>query len=154
MKALADFAKVMGGSNQALGGLVDRSFLEERALARGALEILSGKIIDLNSPVVRLELERQYAIELSDRFGILHLDMSTMRSPSRGHTQFLARVLYQKGAAGVLYKSNWDDELCVALFGKRARLRAIPGEPARPLTDQIPELLSVLVEYGLQVTTS
>jgi hypothetical protein len=148
--AQAEFARIRR-PDQALAGLIKRSDIEQRALAQGVLEIYSGEIIDLNSMAVRAEMERQHAAELR-KLGLRHLDISALLSPSRKLTQFLARTLYDRGAAGVLYKSNWDGEICVALFEKRARIRPVLGAPIRPLTDPIPELLSVLVEYGLQVT--
>lgn len=151
LRAHQEFAEKIRGSRQALAGLVERSYLQERALAQGVLEVASGEIIDLSSMLVRAELERRHAAELR-KLGLDYLDLSALRSRSRKLTQFLARALYDQGAAGVLYKSNWDDDgICVALFESRAHISAIQGEPARPLHERMPEVLFVLGEYGVQV---
>lgn len=59
-----------------------------------------------------------------------HLDISEVRSRDRIVTQTLGRFVFERDAAGVLYRSNLDDLPRVALFEQRAALTA-DGEARR-----------------------
>jgi hypothetical protein len=62
-------------------------------------------------------------------------------------TQKISRLLFDEGAAGIVYRSNLDDGRCVALFETRAHLEAVGT--AKPLVHAIPELLQVCDEFNL-----
>lgn len=78
-----------------------------------------------------------------------HLDIAQIRSKDRTLTQAVTRFLTEKGAAGVLYGSNLDDQPCAALFEGRARLSPVAGYEPEPLTPAHPELVAVCEEFGL-----
>lgn len=110
---------------------------------------MTGELVDLDSMAVRRDLERRYARELRDH-GIQHLDISEIRSRFRKLSQLMARDLYDRGAAGLIYRSNLDNQQCVALFEGRARLKATGR--ANPLSELDVDLNRVLVEFGIVVS--
>jgi RES domain len=124
---------------------VDVEWRQSNALARATVD-RNGTLVDLNDPAVLEELAGRHA-ELLLEHGMRYLNISEIRSKNRIVTQTISRDLYERGAAGVRFRSNQDDRLCLALMEGRARL--VPaGEPI-PLTEDIPELLQVCSDYGL-----
>ncbi len=79
--------------------------------------------------------------------GVKRLDISTLRSKERAVTQEIAGALFDQEAAGIVYRSNIDDQLCVALFEGRARL--VPTGDPELLTEPVRALGRVCKELGL-----
>ena len=73
------------------------------------------------------------------------LNISEVRSKNRPVTQAISRDLYERGAAGLLFRSNQDDKPCVVLLEGRARF--VADGTAIALTDDVPELTLVCSEY-------
>lgn len=144
-RALDEMRRLFGGVPDTVG-TVPPDWLEQQALASGRLEIFSGELVDIDDPPLRTELERKHA-DLLAAHGMDHLDISEVRSRNRQLTQALSRDLFDRGAAGLVFRSNLDDLPCVALFEGRAAVR-LEGE-AQPLTDIPVELLQVCEEFGL-----
>jgi len=109
------------------------------------VEILSGEVLLLDDMTLRRDLRLKLADLLLD-LGVEHLDMDEIQGKKRELTQAIARMLFEEGAAGVLYRSKYDNELCGALFEGRARL--LPHS-VRSLADPIPELEQVCEEFLL-----
>lgn len=127
---------------------VTNSWRRERLLVPAELEILSGDLVSLDDVSVRKELELALAdLLLSLKVG--RLDIDVIQGKERQVTQAIARTLFRARAAGVVYRSKYDNEQCLALFEGRARL-ARRGEP-KPLTDPIPEFLQACRELELDV---
>jgi hypothetical protein len=124
---------------------VSAEWRELHALARGKIE-RSGPIVDVDRPAVRVELENRHAALLTAH-GMSFLNIPEVRSRNRVVTQTIARDLYDRGAAGVRFRSAHDDRPCVAL--KEGRALLVPLGRPRPLTEDIPELRQVCAEYGL-----
>lgn len=78
-----------------------------------------------------------------------HLDLDLVMGPRREVTKTVGRALFLEGAAGVIYRSRYDSELCVALFEGRARLEKA-GE-WESLADFPPEVEQVCLEWELVV---
>lgn len=116
-------------------------------LAPARLQLLQGTLVNLGSVPVREEIARRHPWLLSVH-GIDHLDRDAVLGPDRGLTQALGRLLYDEGAAGVLYESKLDG-LCAALFERRARLVAA-GRGQR-LTKPVPELLQACRDLFLSL---
>jgi len=115
-------------------------------LVSAEVEILSGEVLPLDDMLLRRDLRLKLSDLLLD-LEVEHLDMDEIQGKRRELTQAIARTLFEEGAAGVLYRSKYDNELCGALFEGRARL--LPhGEP-RSLADPIPELEQVCEEFLL-----
>lgn len=102
--------------------------------------------MDLEEVSLRRELERRFAGLLQEH-GMDHLDLSELRSKHRLVTQAISRFLHAEGAAGIVYRSNLDNGLCLALFERRAKL--VPAGEPEPLSGPLPELDRVCLELGL-----
>ena len=76
------------------------------------------------------ELATRHATLLAEH-GMAQLNISEIRSKSRPVTQAISRDLYERGAAGLLFRSNQDDKPCVVLLEGRARF--VAGTGARTL---------------------
>ena len=118
---------------------------ESHSLVR-ARAVHDAPFADLEDVQLRQALERQFA-ELLEEHGMLHLDISDVRSTNRVVTQTISRDLYNQGVAGLLFASNIDDSRCLAVMEGRASLEA-HGDPTSLLED-VPELLDVCAEFGL-----
>jgi hypothetical protein len=144
-RAIADFEALYGSSRPLRAGKVTGAWRNAHALAPAAPD-LQGHLVDLDEVEIRRELEWMYAGLLAER-RMPHLDIGEVRSRDRVVTQAVGRALYDRGAAGVRFRSNLDDRGCTALFEGRGRLiRA--GEPI-PMTGDVPELLEVCAEWSL-----
>ncbi len=84
--------------------------------------------------------------------GVEHLDMGEIQGRDRRPTQAIAQTLYRWGAAGVVYRSKLDNEICLALFEGRAELLSSDG--VRKLSDPLPELEKVCREFRLSLGRS
>jgi hypothetical protein len=118
----------------------------DRVLVQGTVEMTSGELLNLDDAKLRADLERRHA-KLLAKHGMNHLDIAAVRGRRRIVTQTISRSLYEAGAAGVIYGSNHDDLKCVALFERRAHLKAAGISVS--LGSPIPELLQVCEEWGL-----
>jgi len=147
-EAIAEFGRLFGGAGRIPAGLVTWRWRRERALAQGRIAPADARLVDLDDLTVRRKLEREHAHLLATH-RLRHLDISEIRSRTRPVTQAISRSLYDAGAAGVRFRSNLDDLLCVALFEGRAALEPI-GEPLR-LTEDLPDLRAVCQEFGLRL---
>jgi len=145
-KARAEYRELFGTDLPA--PRISAAWRDTKVLARGTLELLRGDLADLDEPTLRLPFARAQA-NLLTRLGVDHLDIAQIRSKDRALTQAVTRFLAEKGAAGVLYGSNLDDQPCAALFEGRARLSSVTGYKPEPLTLPHPELLAVCEEFGL-----
>lgn len=150
-RAIADFRALFGEGAALPAGLVTWPWRKGHALAEGVVAPGRARLVDLDDVTVRRDLERDHAALLAEH-GMSHLDIAEIRSRARPVTQGISRALYERGAAGVRFRSNVDDRPCLALFEGRARLDA-RGRPL-PLTGDLPELLQVCDEFGLTLQTS
>jgi RES domain len=146
LKDLQRFKELFGDDGPAAGEL-DWKFREQRALAPAFIEISSGELVRLDDLKVRNRLEMEHAgIFLAH--GLERLDISLLRSKNRIVTQILAGLLFDQGFAGIVYGSNVDDRLCVAVFEGRARL--VPAGNIQPLSEPVRGLGRVCQELGLR----
>ena len=76
-----------------------------------------------------------------------HLDISQVRSRTRPVTQALSRFLFERGAAGIVFRSNLDDLPCVALFEDRTRV--VPEGESVSLVHPPEEFFKVCAEFNL-----
>jgi hypothetical protein len=81
-----------------------------------------------------------------------HLDIAQIRGKDRPLTQAVTRFVAERGAAGILYGSNLDDQPCAALFEGRARLVPASGYKPEKLTPDHPDLVAICEELGLLLT--
>jgi hypothetical protein len=119
---------------------------EKKVLVPAAVEILSGDLYSLDKVRLRRDLERKHARFLLGH-GIEHLDMGVIQGSNREVTQAIAQTLFEWGAAGVLYRSKYDNEICAALFEGRAQL--LRRGDAHSLAEPLPEFEQVCEEFGL-----
>lgn len=128
-----------------MAGSVPWAWREKHVLAPARIDP-RGPLVDLDDMDVRRRLEVQHAALLA-RHGIAHLDSSQLRSKNREVTQAISRTLYEQDCAGILFKSNVDEGLCVALFEGRGHLEEDGAVDA--LTRDGPELLKVCDQFNL-----
>lgn len=121
-----------------------------KALASAEIRGLTGPLVSLDEVTVRSDLEVKLA-SLLYSLGIQHLDIDVIQGARREVTQAIARVLYGQGAAGVLYKSRFDNIPGVAFFEGRFDLKQSPPHDWRSLTASFPELEQVCSEWGLKL---
>lgn len=145
-KARAEYRDLFGTDLPA--PRISAGWRDTKVLTRGTLELLRGDLADLDEPTLRLQFARAHATLLA-RLEVDHLDIAQIRSKDRALTQALTRFLAERGAAGVLYGSNLDDQPCAALFEGRARLSPLVGCEPDPLTRDHPDLKAVCEEFGL-----
>jgi hypothetical protein len=144
--ALAEFAQFFGDSASIPAGEISRAWRRRHALAPASIALHGGALVDLDDIPSRERLARQHA-RLLAAHRMQHLDISEVRSRSRPVTQAISRSLYDEGASGVRFRSNLDDQPCMALFEGRGRLE--PAGAPIALTRDVPELLQVCAEYSL-----
>lgn len=123
-------------------------FFLDKAIASGRIHILSGGLVDLDEPGIRASLEDEHRALLTAH-GMDRLDISAARSRQRPVTQAIGYSLYSKGAAGVLYGSNVDNQRCFALFEGRSELKPLT-EP-EPLIDLLAEIEPFLEACRLRI---
>jgi hypothetical protein len=149
--ARADFAQwqlAQGISREELfepARRVTRRWREEHVLVAVDVE-RDGPIADIDDVTLREELERAH-FDLLREHGMDYLNISEIRSKNRVVTQTISRDLFQRGVAGLVFRSNLDDGRCLVAFEGRSELNATAE--AVPLTQNVPELAAVVMEYGL-----
>jgi hypothetical protein len=126
-KARAEYRELFGTDLPA--HRITPAWRESKVLAQGTLELLRGGLVDLDHSTLRLEFARAHADRLA-RHGMDHLDIAQIRGKDRPLTQAVTRFVAERGAAGILYGSNLDDQPCAALFEGRARL--VPASGYKP----------------------
>ena len=127
---------------------VEAGWLATRTLAEGVIRCVPGRsLADLESPELRRKVLDELASYLA-LMGLGHLDIADLRSKLRPVTQAIGRLFYEKGHAGVVFRSNLPPGgICVALFEGRSWLEA-SGRSHR-LQDRPPALRHVAKELGL-----
>lgn len=145
-KALADFENFSDGPTHFIAGEVRWKLREEHVLVSAKISISRGEIIDIEDVTILQHLAQLHAASLH-KAGIDHLNIGELRSAPRQITQAISRSLYDKGAAGILFRSKYDNQLCIALFEDRAFL-TLAGDP-EPLTKPLSTLLQVCSQYNL-----
>jgi RES domain len=150
-KVRADFARFQLDQGIAVDELkvpareVTAAWRQAQELAPARIE-RDGRLIDLDRPALLEELATRHATLLAEH-GMAQLNISEIRSKNRPVTQAISRDLYERGAAGLLFRSNQDDAPCVVLLEGRARFVA-DGSPIS-LTNDVPDLALVCSEYNL-----
>jgi len=152
-KVRADFARFQLDQGVSVDELkvpaskVTRGWREAHELAPARVS-RDGPLVDLDQPGMLNQLATRHATLLAEH-GMRQLNISEIRSKNRPVTQAIGRDLYQRGAAGLRFRSNLDDKPCVVLFEGRACFSA--DGSATSLTEDVPELLLVCAEYNLEV---
>lgn len=124
---------------------VSVSWREAHALAPARVS-RSGPLPNLNDRNLLERLADTHAALLTS-YGMPQLDLSQITSKTRPVTQAISRDLFERGAAGLIFRSNQDSRHCIVLFEGRARLE--PAGRAVPMSENHPALLRVCSEYGL-----
>lgn len=144
--ARTEFRRLFGADPP--GEVLVARWRADRRVGRARISAELDQIVNLDDPEVRRKLERTHA-ELLAGHGMEHLDIAEVRSKDRIVTQTIALDLWADGKAGVLYRSNVDDELCVAIFEGRTEITRYG--PARPIPADHPDLAHVANSWELQV---
>lgn len=126
-------------------GRVPLSWRQRKVLAPARIQLLRGSLINLDSVPVREQIARRYPW-LFREHAVDYLDRDVIEGKSKELTRAIGRLLYEEGAAGVLYPSKLNG-VCAALFERRARLMPA-GRPER-LTKPIPEFQQACHDLGL-----
>ncbi|HEX6862086.1 MAG TPA: RES family NAD+ phosphorylase [Thermoanaerobaculia bacterium] len=125
---------------------------QSNVLVSARIEIASGDLLLLDDSSLRRTLEREPGIrDLLILLKAPRLDIDKIQGLDRRLTQRIARSLFDRGAAGIVYRSRYDNERCAALFEGRARLVA-PGPP-KPLIEDSPVLMQVCQDFDLALTS-
>jgi RES domain-containing protein len=116
---------------------LSRSWRSKHVLVPVRIHLAQGTfLVDLGRVPVRERIFHDYRHLMS---GVRRLDRNVIAGEERELTQMLSRLVYEEGAAGILYPSKLDG-LCVALFEHRSRLVATGRREL--LTEDIPEFLT------------
>jgi hypothetical protein len=124
---------------------VTLAWRRENTLAPAVVE-RNGPLADLVDRDLLEHLATQHAA-LLDEHNMAQLDISQITSKNRAVSQAISRDLFERGVAGLKFRSNLDAGQCIVLFETRARLQSV-GRTV-PLTEDHPALLKVCSEYGL-----
>jgi hypothetical protein len=138
--------RVLFGEDPPHTGKVAWEWLERHSLAPGKIDVPAGHLVDVDDLELRGEFEREH-VDLLTGHGFEHLDVSEVRSRARAVTRTLSRWCFDRGAAGILYRSNLDDLRCVALFEGRATVTRT-GATER-LTNRPTELVATCQDFDL-----
>lgn len=130
---------------EADAGRVPLDWRQRKVLAPARIQLLRGSLINLDSVPVRQQIARRHPWLLREH-ELEFLDRDIIQGRNKELTRALGRLLYEEGAAGVLYPSKLNG-VCAALFERRARLMPV-GRPL-PLAAPIPELAQVCRHLGL-----
>ena len=125
---------------------VPLAWRRDNVLVSAEIEISSGSLLSLTDQVLLTDLEVELADLLESR-GIAYLTLGEIQGADRHLTQAIARALYDRDAAGVLFPSKYEGGLCAGLFEGRARLRE--REAPQSLAAPQAEFDQVCREYGL-----
>jgi len=128
-------------------GRVPLAWRQRKVIAPARIQLLRGSLINLDSVPVREQIVRRHPWLLHGH-GVEHLDRDIVEGKNKELTRALGRLLYEEGAAGVIYPSKLHG-VCAALFERRARL--VPAGRSERLTNPIPELLQACREIGLSL---
>ena len=148
--ALADIA-ALGASVGARVRPISHISADWRSARRIArLRLVPGRRwLDLRAP----ETCEALRVELADvllRLGMTDFDVSGARGPSRDLTQTIARWAFDRGFAGIAYRSRFDDQLgCWALF-EGDHYEPV-GSPT-PIRRDNPDLRAAARGFGLTVS--
>jgi hypothetical protein len=145
-RTIADFRSLFGTAPPAAA--VTAQWRADRRIARARIEGPDDRLVDLEDLDVRRELEERHAPLLAAH-GMRHLDISQLRSSQRIVTQTIALELHAAGMAGVAYRSTLDNELCVAVFERRATLTRY-GTP-QTLDEDDEDLVAVCRAWKLDI---
>lgn len=104
--------------------------------------------VDLEDLSVRRDLEEQHASLLA-RHGMLHLDLSQLRSDQRIVTQTIALDLFGQGKAGIKYRSNLTNGDCLAVFERGPSPRQYG--PARTIATNDVDLLTLQRNWKFEI---
>lgn len=150
-KMLVDMAKTVGIDHAVdeAAGRVTTTFMSQHVLAEGAVRT-SGGLVDIDRPSVRQKLEVEHA-QLLAKYGMVHLDLSQIRSQTRFVTQRISRGLFDRGESGIHFGSNHDSNPCYALFEGRALVYFDRKSRIVPLSTSSDRLRRVVMEYGLKL---
>jgi RES domain len=142
VKARSDFARL----GKPTWPDVTAAWRRENVLISAELKIPSRDLLSLDDQSLLVSLEVELADLLLD-LGVEHLTLGEIQGGERELTQAIARVLFLRGAAGLLFPSRYDGGPCAALFEGRAWLlgRSAP----QSFTGAQPEFEQVCREYGL-----
>jgi RES domain len=155
-KARADFAQFQLDQGVPVEELaipareVTAVWRQSHALAPGRV-VRDGPLVDLDDPALLEQLATRYATLLAEH-GMAQLNVSEIRSKNRPVTQTIGRDLYDRGVAGILFRSNQDNKRCIVVMEGRSRL--VEDGKAIRLTEDIPELLLVCSQYNLTLKAS
>jgi hypothetical protein len=145
-KDRADFQNLFG--TESPPGSIARQWRLDRRVGRARLDVDPSLIVDLENLAVRRALEEKHAALLAAH-GMRHLDIAELRSSQRIVTQTIAMDLHGAGHAGVTYRSNLDNEECIAIFEQRVAIRQWgPGQ--RIERDDI-DLVRVAKDWKLDI---
>jgi hypothetical protein len=150
LTAIREF-RALFGADPPHAAAVPWEWLEQHALAPARIDIASGHFVDVDDLELRREFEMEH-IGLLAAHGFDHLDVSELRSRARAVTRTLSRWCFDRGAAGILFRSNLDDLRCFALFEGRSSLTG--ARVAEPLRDRPAELLTTCKDFGLTLGAS
>jgi len=125
---------------------VPAAWRRDNVLVSAELEITSGELLSLADQGLLVSLETELA-DLLLRLEISHLTLGAIQGDERELTQAIARALFGRGAAGVLFPSKYDGGWCAGLFEGRARL--LERSAPQSLVEPQPDLEQVCREYGL-----
>jgi hypothetical protein len=120
----------------------------DRRIARARVEGPDELFVDLEDLDVRRELEERHSALLAAH-GMLHLDISQVRSTQRVVTRTIALELHAAGKAGIAYRSTLDDERCIAVF--EARTTLTPYGSPQSLQAEDEDLLAVCRAWKLEI---
>ena len=119
----------------------------QNVLISAEIEISSGSLLSLGDQRLLISLEVELVDLLLD-LRIEHLTLGEIQGKNRQLTQAIARAVFGRGAAGVLFPSKYDGGWCAGLFEGRARL--LEGSVPQSFAGMQPEFEQVCrEEYGL-----
>jgi hypothetical protein len=147
VEALAALRQVTGSQERSPRGVAPTDWYQKRAVARLRLGPRQ-RWLDLRAADTREALRSELADTLLD-LGLADLDLSGVLGPQRRLSQAIARWAYERGYAGIVYPSRFDDALSLWAIFEGAAFEPV-GLP-EPIVPDDPDLVATARLFGLAI---
>ena len=128
-KLLAELAEVEGEDDYCRLGEVPLEWVEKRVMGTATAD---GEYADICSSEWISRLRKLLAVHL-EKFGLDDLDASVLQQTApRILTQFISRIVFYNGLAGIYYRSNYGHDIENWALFEPFQIRVQDLEPLRP----------------------
>lgn len=145
LEFLAEARAVTGNDERLPVPTISVDWYHRRGVARLRLRP-HRRWLDLRAPETREALRVEMAPTLLE-LGLADLDLAGVMGPTRALTQAIARWAYDRGLAGLAYRSRFDESVTLWAVFEGAAFE--PVGSAEPIAPDDPDLVATARLFGL-----